>query len=131
MYAQTRPFDKATVFFAQQVPRGRPDKLDGENQQLKKEMGIEHQDRAGDIRSLLGQQANTPRPKSRLSVKLKRRRNVKKGLRCWPSCTTEDSLEREREISTGSWWRRNFSDASSVGEPRSSTKPRSCSTSVA
>ena len=32
-------------------------------QQLKNEMGIEQQERAGDIRSLLGLQANTPRPK--------------------------------------------------------------------
>ena len=31
MCAQTRPFDKATIFLAQQCPRGRPDKLDGED----------------------------------------------------------------------------------------------------
>ena len=137
--AQTRPFDKVTIFADQTIWTVRI-------QQLKSEMGTEQQERAGDVRSLLGLQANTPRPKEkkedatprrqescRLSVRLKRRRNVKKGLKCAPSCTTEDPRvrEREREISTGSWWRRNFSDVSNVGKPRSSTKPRSCSNSAA
>ena len=52
MCAQTRPFDKTTIFLTQQWPAAQTNWM-VRIQQLKSEMGIEQQERAGDIRSLL------------------------------------------------------------------------------
>ena len=64
MCAQTRPFDKATTFLTQQCPAADQTNWMMRIQQLKNEMDVE-QGRVGSIRSLLGLQANTPRPKEK------------------------------------------------------------------
>ena len=138
--AQTRPFDKATIFLTQQCPAADQTNWMVRIQQLKSEMGIEQQERAGDMRSLLGLQANTPRPKEKdedetprrtinfgsesrgpnlmLETDAPQKRHERLKLRA--KCRAKGS--RERETFTGLWWKRKFSDVSSAEKPRSSTK---------
>ena len=145
MCAQTKPFDRVTIFLTQQCPAENQAHWELRIQQLKSEMDKEQQGRAAkDFRCLMGLQANTPRQKDRkeeetprrvvksatgsrkpnlgsLSAKLRRHRSE-------PNCT---KASRKKETSTGSLWTRNFSGVSSVGKQRFSTKPRSCSNSDA
>ena len=65
MCAQTRPFGKAAIFLTQQCPAVDQTNWMMRIQQVKNEMDAEQQGRVGDIRSLLGLQANTPRPKEK------------------------------------------------------------------
>ena len=65
MCAQTRPVDKVTIFLTQQCPAADQTNWMMSIQQLKNEMDVEQQGRVGDIRSLLGLQTNTPRPKEK------------------------------------------------------------------
>ena len=57
--------DKVTIFLTQQRPAAGQTNWMMRIQQLKNEMDVEQQGRVGDIRSLLGPQENTPRPKER------------------------------------------------------------------
>ena len=65
MCAQTRPFDKVTIFLTQQCPAADQTNWMVRIQQPKNEMDVEQQGRVGDIRNLLGLQVNTPRPKEK------------------------------------------------------------------
>ena len=65
MCAQTRPFDKVTIFLTQQCPAADQTNWMMRIQQLKSEMDVDKQGRVGDIRNLLVLQANTPRPKEK------------------------------------------------------------------
>ena len=65
MCAQTRPFDKVTIFLTQQCPAADQANWMMRIQQVKKEKDVERQGRSGDFRSLLGLQANTPRSKEK------------------------------------------------------------------
>ena len=63
--AQTRPCDKVTIFLTQQCPAADQTNWMLRTQQMKNEMDVEQQGRVGDIRSLLGLQANMPQPKEK------------------------------------------------------------------
>ena len=65
MCAQTRPFDKVTIFLTQQCPAADQTNWMMRIQQLKSERGVEQQGRVGDTQNLLGPQTNTPRPKEK------------------------------------------------------------------
>ena len=65
MCAQTRPFDKVTIFLTQQCTAADQTDWMMRIQHVKNEMDVERQGRAGDFRSLLGLQANTPRSKEK------------------------------------------------------------------
>ena len=60
MCAQTKPFDKVTIFLTQQCPAANQAHWELRIQQLKSEMDKEQQGQAAkDSRSLMGLQANT------------------------------------------------------------------------
>ena len=81
MCAQTRPFDKVTIFLTQQCPAADQTNWMMRIQQLKNEMDVEQQERAGDIRSLLGYKQNTPRPKEK-EEDATPRQSIKIGSEC-------------------------------------------------
>ena len=66
MCAQTKPFDKVTIFLTQQCPAADQTHWELRIQQLKSEADKEQQGRmARDLRSLMGLQANTPRQRDK------------------------------------------------------------------
>ena len=74
MCAQTKPFDKVTIFLTQQCPAANQAHWELRIQQLKSEMDKEQQGQvAKDLRSLMGLQANTPRQKDRKQEETPRR----------------------------------------------------------
>ena len=74
MCAQTKPFDKVTIFLTQQCPAASQANWELRIQQLKSEMDKEQQGQvAKDLRSLMGLQANTPRQKDRNEEETPRR----------------------------------------------------------
>ena len=74
MYAQTRPFDKATVFLAQQCPAADQTNWMVRIQQLKNEMGIEQQERAGTYEACWDYKRTRRDPKKKRRMKRQDRR---------------------------------------------------------
>ena len=111
MCAQTRPFDKGrrglsikvTIFLTPQCPAEDQTNWMMRIQQLKNEMDVEQQERAGDIRSLLGLEANTPRPKEKEEEATprrskKRRSENRKSNRVLTKRETEAAQKRQGRL---------------------------------